>query len=663
MHTYEDADRSVSETLDDLLKPDIVRSGGSLVILWSGHGEQTRNGGLNLVTRNTKPGAAAFLMPQYPADLAARTGASQILLILDTCFSGGGVSAAVTIAEAILEELPPNAPRIWLGVAASSLSLQKARDGAFGALLVKLLRSGPTDEELKKRWSAHSAGVRGDDLLDALEKEWTNAPDQAIKTRSGGNAWVMLPNPIYKPAPPERMDAHLLRAARGGEPDEERSYFTGRVAQINRVVAWICRAAGDVRRDRLSGQRQVRHHRPHRQPLGSRGARAPARTGDPRARRSGEGSVHAHVHALRYTAERLVAAIDEQLVRGGFLVPDANGRRNRGELLGAIQRSPRRPVIAIDGLNESGAESWRMAEDVLRLLSEVALVLVDAESASAEGPLSLIQAVGAKVVVDLDDPALHDETERDLRRYVEKRLANAAGPSMDVAKVASMMLELSGAQNAGAFLLAQVITTQLRGVPVDTSRRTWEKALASSIEQRVERFVGDAPPLNRNELSLPQAARELLEALAWAKGPGMPDDIWPLAATALSATKTTYERSDVFWLLGRTERYVLEDGQGGRAVYRLVHQWLLEQLRPESAGTSNEPLTIDAPAVRLARALVDYYLELLRAGQAPQTHAYLWRYTWQHCADAGELGIQRFGRWSSGTRKPFRWTSRWGCPR
>ena len=531
-----------------------------------------------------------------------------------------------------------------MGVAASSLSLQKARDGAFGALLVKLLRSGPDDEELKKRWSAHSAGVRGDDLLDALEKEWTNAPDQAIKTRSGGNAWVMLPNPIYKPARPERMDAHLLRAARGGEPDEERSYFTGRVAQINRVVAWMAAAQPGTfvvtgspgsgksaiigrivslsdreERARLLAQETLEHDDP------------------------GEGSVHAHVHALRYTAERLVAAIDEQLVRGGFLVPDANGRRNRGELLGAIQRSPRRPVIAIDGLNESGAESWRMAEDVLRLLSEVALVLVGTQNLPpAEGPLSLIQAVGAKVVVDLDDPALHDETERDLRRYVEKRLANAAGPSMDVAKVASMMLELSGAQNAGAFLLAQVITTQLRGVPVDTSRRTWKKALASSIEQRVERFVGDAPPLNRNELSLPQAARELLEALAWAKGPGMPDDIWPLAATSLSATKTTYERSDVFWLLGRTERYVLEDGQGGRAVYRLVHQWLLEQLRPESAGTSNEPLTADAPAVRLARALVDYYLELLRAGQAPQTHAYLWRYTWQHCADAGELGIQTF---------------------
>ncbi len=268
VHVFKDPDRSVvADKLDDLLQQDVLRSGGSLVILWSGHGEPAAKGGLNLIARNTKPGSAALLTPEYLADLAARTGANQILLILDTCFSGGGVMPATVVADAVLRELPPDAKRVWIGVVASTMDFERAKDGAFGSRLIKLLRRGPDDAELRKRWSSYSVGVRGDDLIDALVKEW-DIPDQLPKGAGVGNAWIMLPNPIYESVSPEQIDAHLRDAARGGEPDEDGFYFTGRILQLDRIVAWMRDGkAWRLCSDRPSGHREISHSGANRQPL------------------------------------------------------------------------------------------------------------------------------------------------------------------------------------------------------------------------------------------------------------------------------------------------------------------------------------------------------------------------------------------------------------
>ena len=640
VHVFKNPDRSdVADRLDDLLQQDVLRNGGSLVILWSGHGEPAEKGGLNLIARNTKPGSAALLTPEYLADLAARTGANQILLILDTCFSGGGVMPATVVADAVLRELPPDAKRVWIGVVASTMDFERARDGAFGARLIKLLRSGPDDSELRKRWSSHSVGVRGDDLIDALVKEW-DIPEQLPKGAAVGNAWIMLPNPIYRSVSPEYMDAHLRDAARGGEPGEDGFFFTGRIGQLDRIVAWmqegkpgalVVTGPPGIGKSAILGRIVSLSNRKERSQLLAQG---PLEHADP-----GEGSVSAHVHALRYTAERLVAAIDEQLILDGILPTQAGGPRNRGELQGAIQQSGRCPVIVVDGLDESGSESWRIAEDVLRTLSEVSLVLVGTRDLPpADGPLSLIKALGAKEVIDLCEAAIQPQAEADMRRYVEKRLSTVAAPAMDNSKVAGIVMKLSRERHAGAFLLARFVTTRVRSAPVDTSLPNWQDTLLRSIEESIENHVAGVPPLHRGGLAIPQAARELLEALAWAKGPGLPDDIWPIVATALSPTGTTYERSDVYWLLAQVGRYIIEDGQGGRAVYRLVHQRLSEHFQTTS-GTSPDTAASGDPAVKVARALVGYYQDLLTAGQLPQTSGYLWRYVWRHCADAGEPGI------------------------
>ncbi|MGH8055605.1 MAG: tetratricopeptide repeat protein, partial [Stenotrophomonas sp.] len=167
----------------------------------------------------------------------------------------------------------------------------------------------------------------------------------------------------------------------------------------------------------------------------------------------------------------------------------------------------------------------------------------------------------------------------------------------------------------------------------------WEQLVARSFEAAFERDLALIPPLRRGDVDLPQAAGELLAALAWAYGAGFPDDVWPVVATALSATGVVYERADVFWVLGQTGRYIVEDGQAGRAAYRLSHQRLVDHLRQVAQPGAAAGAGDEERAARVAERLVGYYSQLLAGGLAPDEPTYLWRYVWRHCADGGQAGI------------------------
>lgn len=635
-HIFEDLDApSLIGKLSDVLEENDLAGGGSLVVLWSGHGEPAEQGGLYLVDTNKKPQSATPLTAAYLTDLAARTGANQILLVFDTCYSGGAVIEAARVASAVLQKLPPDLPHVWVGIVSSALDFERAKDGEFGKRLIKLLNHGPDDPKLRQRWTTQNKRLRGDDLMNALSREW-DISGQRLKVLQVGDPDFMLQNPIYQPPSPDRMDVHLLDAARGGEPGEERSYFVGRATQLDRIVGWmkdgkpgafvVSGPLGSGKSAIVGRIVSLSDHHERANLL----ATGPLGHADP-----GEGSVGAHVYAVRFSTEALAAAIDEQLIRHGLLAPDAGGPRSRENLLGAIQQIGKYPVIVVDGLNESSAR-WRIAEELLRTLSEVSLLLVGTQDLPpADGPLSLVKALGAREVIDLGDPAIQHEAEPDLRHYVEIRLADVAAPGMDVSKVADTILKLVRQQPAGAFLLTRFLTAQVRKIPVNTSLPSWEEELTHSIEKEFDDFIAGLPGLRRRDAELSHAANDLLEALAWAKGPGLTDDVWPTIATALSGT--SYERSDVYWILDHAGRYIIEDGQDERAVYRLVHPWLAEHFAPVLESDQS-----DDRAIRVARALVSDYLERLKSGQFPQKPTYLWRYAWRHCADAGLAGIEAF---------------------
>jgi tetratricopeptide (TPR) repeat protein len=623
------SEEETRSALKRYLKANTLPPGSTLVLLWAGHGEMAPEA-LHLIASDTEQGSAPDLTPESLASFVARCGATQALLLLDTCFSGTGVFDAHRVVDQVRREGADE--RAWLGVLASTLDFERARDGVFIDRLLQLLEKGPVDPTLQTRWSAHNEGVRGDDLMDALVKEW-NLPGQRPKPAAFGDAWPMFPNPRFDPDAPERVLEHLLLAAEGRAPNEEGVYFTGRTAQLDAVVQWmqagkpgvfvITGPAGSGK-SAIAGRIVSLSNPTQRTRL--RDA-APLDSPDP-----GEGAVDAHVHARRLTVDQVVEAIDQQLMRHGMLAPRlGGGARNRGELLGALERLERCPLLVLDGLDEAGEEAWAIAKDLVGLLAGSARLLIATRRlpSKAKGDPDLIQALAPRRIIDLGDPDLAEATQHDVAAYVRKRLAGHEPKHMDASKVAQAILRLSEQGDEGAFLLAQVTTSQLRAAPIDTSVPGWEGALSRSLEEAFDRDLA--------RIEDPDGVRELLTALAWTYGSGLPDDLWPTVATALSSTGRLYSRGDVHTALGNAGRYIVEDGDGTRAVYRLSHQRLVQHLRPPA-----KPRELDAShtqAARVARALVDRYRDLLATGLQPSDRPYLWRYTWRHCADGGPHGI------------------------
>ena len=125
-------------------------------------------------------------------------------------------------------------------------------------------------------------------------------------------------------------------------------------------------------------------------------------------------------------------------------------------------------------------------------------------------------------------------------------------------------------------------------------------------------------------------ARDLLRAVAYAEGTGLPaDELWAGMATALAAPRR-YGTEDLAWLLDSAASYLVESGgEHGQPVYRIFHQALIEHLRPEEKETQRQ------------RELVKALMRAVPSGAAGPdwAHApsYIRRHLAAHAAAAGLL--------------------------
>ena len=338
----------------------------------------------------------------------------------------------------------------------------------------------------------------------------------------------------------------------------------------------------------------------------------------------------------------MVRRLEAELLRSGLLPMAADEPRNRLELLGAVERLAQKgnpPLLLIDGLEEAGGELTQIVEELLRPLAGVARLLISSQPIPSREPGEppLLDSLQPALVVDLGALEASAQTQQDLATYGARRLAGVS-TAMDPEAVAGEILRLVRRQEEGGFLLARLITARLRQQPLDTAVPNWQRQLAGSVAEALDQELEALPVLMRGEERLPQAARELLAALAWAYGQGFPVQEWALAATALSPTGTAYGHQEVFWLLGQASRWVVESGEWGQAVYRLSHQRLAEHLRPPAWASPWKP--VDEPqAIVLAAAMAEATLAWCRSGRPPEEQPYLWTYFWVHAVDGGAAGI------------------------
>lgn len=354
---------------------------GDMVVVWAGHG--TADDALRLVLRDSaaRPSEDDSLAPDRLVANALRSGADQLLLVLDTCHAGAGLGDAITKAiDVTNRQTFPAGSEPWIGINAATDARTLLDDAnSVGHRLHKLLTSGP--EAPTRVWSEHEELIDGDEVMKVIGREWpTDALPQQATLLRGRAARGLLRNPLYAPGAAER------RVAPEAGPG-----FVGREGVLERMAAW---AAG-----RSEGLLAV---------IGTAGMGKSTLLERFASERAGV----LVVSATRRTVWELVGVLAPRLGAADLADVDALAEHLRERGGG--------PLIVVDALDEARpGEALRIVDDVLVALSEVTRVVTATRPVEAGGASIDAVLAAAGTVIDLDaDADLLD----DLRRFVLIRL-------------------------------------------------------------------------------------------------------------------------------------------------------------------------------------------------------------------------------------------------
>ncbi|MDQ0747913.1 hypothetical protein QF034_002144 [Streptomyces africanus] len=619
---------------------------GPALILWSGHGELVDGRDLRLVLGDLKltgdPSERTMLLrdhgvtAQQLVGTALASGADQILLLVDTCHAGAGLAPGV---ETALEHLGrtslPEGRSKWLGAMASCRAGELSE--GYGPLLeavARALAEGPRTDRYLSAWSVHNELVTGADLMAAVRSQW-DADGQTPQKVTVGDERPAFPNPRSEPGAPAALVEHLVLAARGVGHREEGWFFTGRRRVLGRIVAWLetgdpglflvtgpagCGKSAVLGRIATLADPQARQEAERQEAL--RGGDPDPGVRDPRS--------FAAVHLRGLDALRAAAELAARL--------RLDQPRSVDAFRAALRELPVPPVVVLDGLDEVPAEhTQEVIEELVFPLSRMLPVLVGSRerpflSKLANGetlPQALQRYIGMGVVtVDLER---EPDTRADIAAYVRRRCEAA---EVDGSRVAGALAERA-TEADGGFLFARLVTgfliSRLREGVVRESDLL--AGLPESVEAAFEEDLRSGPVRVRDDgTELASAARDLLTALAWAAGHGMPaGGVWEAVASALG--DAVYDEDDVHWVLSAYGRYIVEDGAESQAVYRLYHREFVTHLRgrggPGGAGAG----------LVVCRTVVDLVRRDARVGDWSAVDPYLLMWLPRHAVWAGQPGI------------------------
>ncbi|MFE7045020.1 tetratricopeptide repeat protein [Streptomyces atratus] len=628
------------------------------IIIWSGHGvlidDELRLALCDLDldveqvirdARALKRGVSAETL----VNDAVASGADQILVIIDTCHAGDAVGRGLEKALRRWEAMstPPGQVK-WFGIMASCRR-NETSDGS-GPLLTALeevLKAGPATTEYRSAWSAHNELVSGPDLLAALGERWRGEGQTPVPATLGTGR-PAFPNPRHVPGAPARLVEHLMLAARGVGYREEGWFFTGRKEVLGRIAAWLesdeaglflVTGPAGCGKSAVLGRIATLTDPVQRKETEAHGG---LREDDPDPGLRPDRSL-ASVHLRGLSPLQAASELARQL---GLPEP-----RNADDFRGELRELSPQPVLVLDGLDEVPTEHLRaVIEELVFPLSRTGPVLLASRDRAFRSrieengqgnetlPDALARLIGTGVT--MADLEREPHTQEDIGEYVFRRCA-AAGVPKDRAREAGDAVAARATTVGGGFLFARLVTgSLLAGASGGVDEDQWLSGLPGSIEAAFEEDLRAGPVrVLADGTELPSAARDLLTALAWTVGRGMPaGGVWEEVAGALGGRDVSYDESDVDWALSAYGRYIVEDSEDGQAVYRLYHREFVSYL----AG-HERPGGSEAGEVTLA-ALIAHVERRAVGGDRGAVDPYVVRGLARHAARAGATGVKMVRR-------------------
>lgn len=254
---------------------------------------------------------------------------------------------------------------------------------------------------------------------------------------------------------------------------------------------------------------------------------------------------------------------------------------------GFTQRNTSSDIIAIDGLTSATMSLDHLAE--MRASGARVLVTIDS------GSPSLPELAPAGPDLDLDD----------VRAYALRRLSGA-DPEASAGEITTYLVETMKLPPALVRRTAHEL--QVRRKPTDQPR--WQDRVLSALHEAFVRDLGDSP-----------RSRMLLQALAWAHGPGLPVPEWLACAHALAPDDPPFTSEEAESALYEFGHYVASNIRG----HRIVHSILAKALRRDTSD----------PLVR--QRIVGELSKLVPA--TGQASAYLLSRLRDHVTEAGRAGL------------------------
>jgi WD40 repeat protein len=553
-----------------------------VVFYYTGHAEVVGTDALYLLTTdfNGLHASSAFDFRKFADFLLApdaqgnRRRIRNLLILLDTCFSGQGV---VDLSAQLSKSFRNRADNAYYLLAAA-LPNQEAASGALARALIssieELSRRSVTQEyffldqivpmvnqELDKKGVQEALRL----TIDSTRQTQAFFPNRSFIDTSGK---AVPASDAIRAINDQEFRDHWGPRARGVEFDYQPGfYFSGRQSVLDKLSDFL-RDDEDMKTRIVTGSPGAGKSAilSHLITLSSPELQTYWSKSHPNLNiPSFDLAVHAKGKTLEDVTQRLADVLKIEPTKDAIVKK---------------LTSSTKPVrIVVDALDEA-AEPARITRELLNPLGAApALKLLVGARSTELGRLQNAE------VIDIDQPEYADRD--DLAGYVKSRLLAPEQPGQKTTYKGRESLADEVAREVANraypnFLIARLVVEDLlsRKEPVDPARDLikFPQKVGEAFDLYLARFASSEKKI-----------RDLLAPLAYTKGQGLPwDNLWAPLATALAGTgiERPYTDSDIRELLEQAGSFILESTEEGRSVYRLFHQALADTLQANRDATS-----------------------------------------------------------------------------